>query len=158
MLEIHHSGWEPSIYSRDTPFWSGTLNMYSSLNLSSTFPGRHSVDVLFGGQRVKGSPFYIEVFDVTKIRVDNFFNGNVGEQAGFSGRCIETVSQSQLIFLSYLFRSLADLWGTTVDFTTSFLHSSRFSAFRGMVFHSRPVHSLMLFSHRFLCLPLHLPP
>ena len=50
---------------------------------------------------------------------------------------------------SYLSRSLADRWGTTVDFTTSFLHSSRFSAFRSMIFHSRPVHSLMLSSHRF---------
>ena len=56
--------------------------------------------------------------------------------------------------LSYLSRSLADRWGTTVDLTTSFLHSSRFSAFRSMIFHSRPIHSLMLSSHRFLCLPL----
>ncbi|XP_076454335.1 filamin-C-like isoform X1 [Babylonia areolata] len=47
-------------------------------------PGRHSVDVLFGGQRVSGSPFYIEVFDVSRIRVDSFFNGNVGDEAGFS--------------------------------------------------------------------------
>ena len=30
--------------------------------------------------------------------------------------------------------------------------------FRSMMFHSRPVHSLMLSSHRFLCLPLRLPP
>ena len=37
------------------------------------------------------------------------------------------------LFLSYLSRSLADRWGTTVDFTTSFLHSSRFSAFRSMI-------------------------
>ena len=49
-------------------------------------------------------------------------------------------------------------WGTTVDFTTSFLHSSWFLAFRSSIFHSRPVHSLMLSSHRFLCLPLCLPP
>ncbi|KAK7485457.1 hypothetical protein BaRGS_00023267, partial [Batillaria attramentaria] len=59
--------------------------------------GRHSVDVLFAGQRVKGSPFYIEVFDVSKIRVDNFYNGNVGEQAGFTvdtsraGKCEQSV-------------------------------------------------------------------
>ena len=59
---------------------------------------------------------------------------------------------------SYLSRSLADSWGTTVDFTTSFLHSPRFSAFRSLAFHSRPVHSLMLSSHRFLCLLLRLPP
>ena len=55
-------------------------------------------------------------------------------------------------------RSLADRWGTTVDFTTSFLHSSRFSAFCSMMLHSRPVQSLMLSSHRFLCLPLCPPP
>ena len=59
--------------------------------------------------------------------------------------------------LSYLSRSLADRWGTTVDFTTSFLHSSPFSACRRMVIHWRPVHSFMLSSHRFLCLPLGLP-
>ena len=54
--------------------------------------------------------------------------------------------------------SLADRWGTTVDFTTSFLHPSRFSAFCSMIFHLRPLHSLMVSSHRFLCLPLRLPP
>ena len=63
-----------------------------------------------------------------------------------------------LLILSYLSRSLADRWVTTVDFITRFLHSSRFSPFRSMMFHSRPVHSLMLSSHRFLCLPLRLPP
>ena len=57
-----------------------------------------------------------------------------------------------LVILSYLSLSLADCWGTTVDFTTSFLHSSRFSAFRRSILHPRPVHSLMLSSHRFLCL------
>ena len=62
------------------------------------------------------------------------------------------------LILSYLSRSLTDHWDTTVDYTTSFLHSSRFSAFRSMIFHSRPVHSLTLSSHRFLCLPLRLPP
>ena len=66
--------------------------------------------------------------------------------------------KTSYLILSNLSRSLADRWGTTVDFTTSFLHSSRFSAFRSMMFHSRPVHSLMLSSHRFLCLPLRLPP
>ena len=67
------------------------------------------------------------------------------------GHCVAV-----LLILSYLFRSLVDRWGTTVEFTTSCLHSSRFSAFRS-IFHSRPVHSLMLSSNRFLCLPLRLP-
>ena len=68
------------------------------------------------------------------------------------------IHKSNLVFfLSYLSHGLADHWATTVDFT-SFLHSSRFSAFHSMIFHSRPVHSLMMSSHRFLCLPHHLPP
>ena len=61
-------------------------------------------------------------------------------------------------FLSYLSDSLADRRGTTVVFTTSFLHSLRFLAFHSMMFCSRPVHSLMLSSHCFLCLPVRLPP
>ena len=56
----------------------------------------------------------------------------------------------------HLSRSLADRWGTTGDFTTNFLPSLRFSAFRSMMFNSMPVHSLMLSSHRFLCLLLYL--
>ena len=65
---------------------------------------------------------------------------------------------SEMVFLHYRHHRLADRWGTTVDFTTSFLHSSQFSAFRSMIFHSRPVHSLMLSSHHFLYLPLRLLP
>ena len=51
----------------------------------------------------------------------------------------------------HLSRSLADRWCTTGDFTNNFLHSSRFSVLRSMMFHSRPIYSLMLSSHRFLC-------
>ena len=55
-----------------------------------------------------------------------------------------------------LSRSLYHRWATTVDSIIIFLHSLRFSAFSSMLFHSRPVHSMMLSSHRFLCLPLRL--
>ena len=70
----------------------------------------------------------------------------------------QTISQTKNLILSYLSRSLADRWGNTVDFITSFLHSSLLMAFSSMIFHSRPVHSLMLSSHRFPCLSLRLPP
>ena len=63
------------------------------------------------------------------------------------------ITQPSFLFLSYLSQSLADCWRTTEDFTTGFLHSSQFSAF-----HSRPVHSLMLSFHHFLCLTLRLRP
>ena len=75
-----------------------------------------------------------------------------------------SVSQTPL-FSIYLYLSsphqslsLADRWGTTADFISNFLHSSLISAFQRIMFHSRPVHSLMLSSNRFLCLPLRLPP
>ena len=48
-------------------------------------------------------------------------------------------------------------WGTTHDFTTSFLHFSLFSTALWDLANSRPVHSPMS-SHLFLCLPCLLPP
>ena len=50
------------------------------------------------------------------------------------------------------------LWGTTDDFATSFLHFSLFSTALWDLPNSRPVHSLILSSHLFLCLPCLLPP
>ena len=47
--------------------------------------------------------------------------------------------------------------GTTDDFATSFLHLSLFSTALWDLVNSRPVHSLMLSSHLFLCLPCLLP-
>ena len=49
-------------------------------------------------------------------------------------------------------------WCTTDDFTTSFLHFSLFSTAVWDLANSRSVHSLMLSSHLFLCLPCLLPP
>ena len=49
-------------------------------------------------------------------------------------------------------------WGTTYDFATSFLHFPLFSTALCDLPNSRPVHSLMLSSHLFLCLPCLLPP
>ena len=49
-------------------------------------------------------------------------------------------------------------WGTTDDFATSFLHFSLFSTAFCDFANSRPVLSLMLSSHLFLCLPCLLPP
>ena len=49
-------------------------------------------------------------------------------------------------------------WGTTNDFATSFLHFPLFSTALWDLPNSRPVHSLMLSSHLFLCRPCLLPP
>ncbi len=49
-------------------------------------------------------------------------------------------------------------WGTTDDFATSFFHFPLFSTALWDLPNSRPVHSLMLSSHLFLCPPCLLPP
>ena len=49
-------------------------------------------------------------------------------------------------------------WGTTDDFATSFLHFPLFSTALWDLANPRPVHSLMLSSHLFLCPPCLLPP
>ena len=51
-----------------------------------------------------------------------------------------------------------DRWGTTDDLATSSLHSSRLSAFLMAAPSVKPVHSGMLSSHLFFCLPRLLPP
>ena len=58
----------------------------------------------------------------------------------------------------HLFLNCEGRWGTTDDFATSFIHSSLFSTALWDLPNSRPVHSLMLFFHLFLCLPCLLPP
>ena len=49
-------------------------------------------------------------------------------------------------------------WGTTDNFATSFLHFPLFSTALWDLPNSRPIHSLMLSSHLFLCPPCLLPP
>ena len=68
---------------------------------------------------------------------------------------LEKVGQSRH-YHHHLFLNRESCWGTTDDFTTSFLHFSLFST--ALLVNSRPVHSLMLSAHVFLCLPCLLPP
>ena len=61
-------------------------------------------------------------------------------------------SGSFIIIISHLSLNWKGSLGFTGDFTTSFLHFSLFSTALWDLAHSRPVHSLMLSSHLFLCL------
>ena len=65
-----------------------------------------------------------------------------------------------MLYLSslHLSHSLFDRWGTKDDRATTVLHSSLFSAFRRASPNFNLVHSVMLSSHLFFCLPLLLPP
>ena len=67
------------------------------------------------------------------------------------------ISTNYLRILSHLSLKCEGRWGTTDDFTTSFLHFSLFSTALWDLPNSRRVHSLMLSCHLFLCLPCLLP-
>ena len=59
---------------------------------------------------------------------------------------------------SHLSLNRGGRWGTKDDFTTSFLHFFLFTTALWDLVNSTPVHSLMLSSHLFFCLPHLLPP
>ena len=63
-----------------------------------------------------------------------------------------------IIIIIIYFLTVRVIWGTIDDFATSFLHFSLFSTALWDLPNSRPVHSLKLSSHLFLCLPCLLPP
>ena len=70
----------------------------------------------------------------------------------FFGRRTSRVSSNHLLL------NREGFWGTTNEFTTSFLHFSLFCTALFDLANSRLVHSQMLSSHLFFCLPCLLPP
>ena len=145
------SVWQHVQLSRSVPeihsHVAGTLSNQQTNNIDSNTEGRLSSSLKFLSTwqlTETGGPKYM----VYGTKLSLFRQKTVNSFLKVYGK---SLILSSYLILSYLSRSLADRWGTNVDFTTSFLHSSRFSAFSSKMFHSRPVHSLMLSSHRFLC-------
>ena len=70
----------------------------------------------------------------------------------------ENVSHTRMITLVFLFYpiTLEGCWGTTDEFATIPFHFVLFSAALVELAKSIPVHSLILSSHLFFCLPNHL--
>ena len=66
-----------------------------------------------------------------------------------------TIYEDTIIFFTFPINR-KDRWGTIDDFLTSSLHDSLFSTALWESANSIPVHSLMLSSHLFFCLPLRL--
>ena len=75
------------------------------------------------------------------------------QKKSFITSALSVLNSSHLMSLKRKVR-----WGTTDDFTTSFLHFSLFSTAFWNLANSRPVHSLMLSCHLFFCLPCLFPP
>lgn len=51
--------------------------------------GRHTVEILHNGDTIMGSPFYVEIYDPNKIRVEGSRSGEVGERMEFDGKTLE---------------------------------------------------------------------
>lgn len=54
--------------------------------------GQHRVDIQIAGRRLKATPFFVHVIDLSRIRVHNFWHDCVDEPAGFSVNFSEAVS------------------------------------------------------------------
>jgi len=50
--------------------------------------GRHTVEILHNGEAIMGSPFYVEIYDPNKIRVEGSRTGEVGEQMEVDGKTL----------------------------------------------------------------------
>ena len=92
----------------------------------------------------------------TKGSTERFLYGQNETECKFSRE--SSSSKPRTISSHHLSLNREGRWGTTDDFATSFLHFSLFSIALLDLANSRPVHSLMLSSHPFLCLPSLLSP
>ena len=48
--------------------------------------GRHTVEIMYAGQAIMGSPFFVEIYDPNKIRVEGVKNGIVDQTIGFDSK------------------------------------------------------------------------
>ena len=44
------------------------------------------MEILYAGQAIMGSPFYVEIYDPKKIRVEGVNSANVGEEVSFDSK------------------------------------------------------------------------
>ena len=102
---------------------------------------------------------FLAVFLCPLLLATQFKNPDKTNYCFFSYRGIRSNSLPSSTVHNYLSHHLIyplnheGRWGITDGFTTSFLHFSLFSTALWDLPNSRPVHSLKLSSHLFLCLP-----
>lgn len=51
--------------------------------------GRHTVEITHLGVAIMGSPFFVEIYDPSKIRVEGNRTGMVGKRMEFDGKTLE---------------------------------------------------------------------
>ena len=63
------------------------LRFYSYFCLC-LFSGNHTVAILYAGQPITGSPFYVSIYDPNKIRVEGMKGGLVDEHITFESKSL----------------------------------------------------------------------
>jgi len=71
--------------------------LYAGLWLHS---GRHTVEILHNGQAIMGSPFFVEIYDPNKIRIEGTKTGRVNERMEFDSTCLIRLATFKLLILS----------------------------------------------------------
>lgn len=50
------------------------------------------MEILYAGQAIMGSPFYVEIYDPNKIRIEGSRSGMVGQMMEFDSKYLEHMS------------------------------------------------------------------
>lgn len=64
--------------------------------------GRHTVEILHNGEAIMGSPFYVEIYDPNKIRVEGSRTGEVGGKMEFDGKIVTCPAFFSCILISII--------------------------------------------------------
>ena len=62
--------------------------------------GRHTVEILHNGQAIMGSPFFVEIYDPNKIRIEGTKTGRVNERMEFDSAYLLLIATFRILTLS----------------------------------------------------------
>ena len=68
------------------PLHHRTLPSHKYFHWVFLHSGRHTVEILYAGQAIMGSPFYVEIYDPNKIKVLGAPNSMVGQRVEFESK------------------------------------------------------------------------
>lgn len=82
-MEITKWNTHPNTQVLTSLFYFNLFVLDQIYSMACHFTGRHTVEILYAGQAIMGSPFYVEIYDPNKIRVEGTRRGMVGQKMEF---------------------------------------------------------------------------
>ena len=62
------------------------IRIFKDVIIVDDLLGRHTVEILHNGQAIMGSPFFVEIYDPNKIRIEGTRTGTVNERMEFDSK------------------------------------------------------------------------